>query len=95
MHVKYTGGKSSCQCYSFFKIPNCVCILTSTDRTNITAELPQSLQVQQEPHSFPDKSNNNQQPLPSSADIHRGSQERYREMVRKIQTPRCEYNLIN
>ncbi|XP_040007911.1 testis-expressed protein 49-like [Xiphias gladius] len=60
---------------------------------NIKAELPPSLQEQQGPLRCADKCNVYPQPLPYSTDIHHGSHERYKEMVRRVQTPRSPNQL--
>ncbi|KAI3357544.1 hypothetical protein L3Q82_015962, partial [Scortum barcoo] len=56
--------------------------------TNTRPELPPSLQEQQRPLRCDDKCNVYHQPLPYSTDIHCGSHERYREMVKRVKTPR-------
>lgn len=58
----------------------------------MTTRLPPSSQVER-PLISTDASSFHPQHPPYSAEIHRGSQQRYREMVRKVQTPRCECTL--
>ncbi|XP_070695061.1 sperm microtubule inner protein 11 [Pempheris klunzingeri] len=55
---------------------------------NITAGQPPALQEQQGPLKCTDICSVYRQPLPYSTDIHHGSHERYKEMVKRVQTPR-------
>lgn len=58
----------------------------------MTTRLPPSSQVER-PRISTDASSIHPQHPTHSTEIHRGSQQRYKEMVRKIQTPRCECTL--
>ncbi|XP_051280010.1 testis-expressed protein 49-like isoform X2 [Dicentrarchus labrax] len=58
-----------------------------------SAGLPPSLQEQQGPLRCTDMCNVYHQPLPYSTDIHHGSQERYKEMVKRVKTPRSPNQL--
>ncbi|XP_044068528.1 testis-expressed protein 49-like isoform X1 [Siniperca chuatsi] len=60
---------------------------------NIRAGLPPSLQEQQGALRCTDTCNVYHQPLPYSTDIHHGSHERYKEMVKRVQTPRSPNQL--
>ncbi|XP_029291325.1 testis-expressed protein 49 [Cottoperca gobio] len=57
------------------------------------AGLPPSLQEQQGPLTCTDTCNVSHQPLSYSADIHHGSHERYKEMIKRAQTPRSPNQL--
>lgn len=57
----------------------------------MTARLPPSSQVERLIST--NASSIHPQHPPYSTEIHRGSQQRYKEMVRKVQTPRCECTL--
>ncbi|TDH10314.1 hypothetical protein EPR50_G00073970 [Perca flavescens] len=54
---------------------------------------PPSLQGEQGPLRCNDTCSVYHQPLPYSADIHHGSYERYKEMVKRVQTPRAPNQL--
>ncbi|XP_070823729.1 sperm microtubule inner protein 11 [Chaetodon trifascialis] len=61
--------------------------------SNIRTELPPALQKQQGPLTCTDICNVYHQPLPYSTDIHHGSHERYKAMVKRLQTPRSPNQL--
>ncbi|XP_059188828.1 uncharacterized protein LOC131971410 isoform X2 [Centropristis striata] len=56
--------------------------------SNNTAGLPPSLQEQQRALRCTDTCSVYHQPPPYSANIHHGSHEQYKEMVKRVQTPR-------
>ncbi|XP_071332898.1 sperm microtubule inner protein 11 isoform X2 [Trachinotus anak] len=60
---------------------------------HIRAGPPPSLQEQQGPLRCADRCNVYHQPIPYSTDIHHGSHERYKEMVKRVQTPRSPSQL--
>ncbi|XP_067448870.1 sperm microtubule inner protein 11-like [Thunnus thynnus] len=60
---------------------------------NISAGLPPSLQEQQGPLRCTEICNVYHQPLAYGTDIHQGSHERYKEMVKRGQTPRSPNQL--
>ncbi|XP_032377270.1 testis-expressed protein 49 [Etheostoma spectabile] len=61
--------------------------------SNTRAGLPPSHQEEQGTLRCNDTCSVYHQPLPYSADIHHGSHERYREMVKRVQTPRAPNQL--
>ncbi|XP_041802636.1 testis-expressed protein 49-like [Chelmon rostratus] len=60
------------------------------DRINVRAGLPPALQEQQ---GCTDLCNVYRQPLPYGTDVHHGSHEQYKEMVKRVQTPRSPNQL--
>ncbi|XP_022594971.1 testis-expressed protein 49-like [Seriola dumerili] len=62
-------------------------------RINSKEGPPPSLQEQQGPLTCADKCSVYHQPLPYSTDIHHGSHERYKEMVKRVHTPRSPNQL--
>ncbi|XP_053173968.1 testis-expressed protein 49-like [Scomber japonicus] len=60
---------------------------------NVRSGLPPSLQEQQDPLRCTDVCNVYHQPLAYGVDIHQGSHERYKEMVKRVQTPRSPNQL--
>ncbi|XP_071368816.1 sperm microtubule inner protein 11 [Centroberyx affinis] len=61
--------------------------------SNSRSGLPPPLQVPQGPLRCTDMCSVYSQPPPHSSDIHHGSQERYKEMVKRVQTPRSPNQL--
>ncbi|XP_031649830.1 testis-expressed protein 49 isoform X1 [Oncorhynchus kisutch] len=73
--------------------------LTFTDEVDLRSCTKQSrlppIQVQRGPPKCTDTCSIYNQPPPFSPDIHQGSQERYREMLKRIQTPRSPNQLYS
>ncbi|XP_075955875.1 uncharacterized protein spmip11 [Anarhichas minor] len=66
-----------------------------TDGGNIRSGPSPSLQEHQGPLRCTDTCNVYHQPLHYSADMHQGSHERYKEMVKRLQIPRCDVCLLS
>ncbi|KAF3697113.1 Testis-expressed protein 49 [Channa argus] len=60
---------------------------------NVRAGLPTLVQDQQGPLRCTDICSITDQPLPYSTDIHHGSHEQYKEMVKRVETPRSPNQL--
>ncbi|XP_031583688.2 testis-expressed protein 49 [Oreochromis aureus] len=61
--------------------------------SNIKAGMPPSLQEQPRPLRCIEDCQLSDQPLPHSTDIHNGSHERYKAMIKRLQTPRSPNQL--